>query len=211
MSNTNNNMQTQTSSTLYNTIMEAGGKDRPSMLAPSNYIQWKSRIKRYIDTKPNNELIHYCLLNPPYQYKWITNPAHVKPETPGTEGGSQPRIDKIILTRIDNDIYSTIDACPNAIEMHKVKFGAPGVTSTKMDFPEFYKDLEAKFLGAGAKLMGLQLLQLEFRLEKTPSRIFRPVKSVEILWQFWTSYSLRVSLAHDGSWSKWEPSLWLCG
>ncbi|GKB69319.1 hypothetical protein Tco_0930731 [Tanacetum coccineum] len=143
MSNINNNMQTQTSSTLYNTIMEAGGKDRPSMLAPSNYIQWKSRIKRYIDTKPNNELIHYCLLNPPYQYKWISNQAHVKPETPGTEGGSQPRIDKvnetyktvledirkqldveaeavqIILTRIDNDIYSTIDACPNAIEMWK--------------------------------------------------------------------------------------------
>ncbi|GJZ59793.1 putative ribonuclease H-like domain-containing protein [Tanacetum coccineum] len=24
---------------------------------------------------------------------------------------------QIILTRIDNDIYSTIDACPNAIEM----------------------------------------------------------------------------------------------
>ncbi|GJV90247.1 hypothetical protein Tco_1538060 [Tanacetum coccineum] len=64
---------------------------------------------------------------------------------------------------------------------------------------------------AGAKLMGLQLLQLELRLEKNPSRSFRPDKSAEILWQFWTSYSLRVSLAQDGSWSKWEPSLWLCG
>nr|GFA96872.1 hypothetical protein [Tanacetum cinerariifolium] len=31
------------------------------MLAPGNYVQWKSRIKRYIDTKPNNEIIHYCL------------------------------------------------------------------------------------------------------------------------------------------------------
>ncbi|GJS51919.1 hypothetical protein Tco_0625281 [Tanacetum coccineum] len=62
-----------------------------------------------------------------------------------------------------------------------------------------------------AKLMGLQFLQLELRLGKNPSRSFRPVKSAEILWQFWTSYSLRVSLAHDGSWSKWEPSLWLCG
>ncbi|GJS54445.1 hypothetical protein Tco_0627807 [Tanacetum coccineum] len=28
------------------------------MLAPGNYVQWKSRIKRYIDTKPNSELIH---------------------------------------------------------------------------------------------------------------------------------------------------------
>nr|GEV40421.1 retrovirus-related Pol polyprotein from transposon TNT 1-94 [Tanacetum cinerariifolium] len=63
-------MQTQTSNTLHNAIMEAGGKDRPPMLAPDNYVQWKFRIKRYIDTKPNHELIHYCLKNPPYKYKW---------------------------------------------------------------------------------------------------------------------------------------------
>ncbi|GKA97697.1 hypothetical protein Tco_0825591 [Tanacetum coccineum] len=68
MSNTN--MQTQTSNSLHNAIMEAGGKDRPPMLAPGNYVQWKSKIKRYIDTKPNNELIHYCLQNPPYKFKW---------------------------------------------------------------------------------------------------------------------------------------------
>nr|GEX80488.1 hypothetical protein [Tanacetum cinerariifolium] len=50
--------------------MEAGGKYHPPMLAPGNYVQWKSRIKRYIDTKPNHELIHYCLRNPPYKYTW---------------------------------------------------------------------------------------------------------------------------------------------
>nr|GEZ30166.1 hypothetical protein [Tanacetum cinerariifolium] len=82
-------MQTQTSNTLHNAIMEAGSKDRPPMLAPGNYVQWKSRIKRYIDTKPNHELIHYCLTNPPYELG------------------------------IDNDIYSTVDACPNACEMWK--------------------------------------------------------------------------------------------
>nr|GEW68167.1 hypothetical protein [Tanacetum cinerariifolium] len=60
-------MQTQTSNTLHNAIMEAGSKDRPPMLAPGNYVQWKSKIKRYIDTKPNHELIHYCLENPPYE------------------------------------------------------------------------------------------------------------------------------------------------
>nr|GFA35087.1 hypothetical protein [Tanacetum cinerariifolium] len=60
-------MQTQTSNTLHNAIMEAGSKDRPPMLAPGNYVQWKSRIKRYIDTKPNHDLIHYCLENPPYE------------------------------------------------------------------------------------------------------------------------------------------------
>nr|GEY06377.1 hypothetical protein [Tanacetum cinerariifolium] len=90
MSNTNNTMQTQTSNTLHNAIMEASGKDRPPMLAPCNYVQWKSRIKRYIDTKPNHELIHHCLKNLPYEY-----------------------------TGIDNDIYSIVDACPNACEMWK--------------------------------------------------------------------------------------------
>nr|GEX37080.1 retrovirus-related Pol polyprotein from transposon TNT 1-94 [Tanacetum cinerariifolium] len=60
----------QTSNTLHNAIMEAGGKDRPPMLALSNFVQWKSRIKRYIDTKPNHELIHYCLKNPPYKFTW---------------------------------------------------------------------------------------------------------------------------------------------
>ncbi|GKB45172.1 hypothetical protein Tco_0890114 [Tanacetum coccineum] len=70
MSNTNNTMQTQTSNALHNAIMEASGKDRPPMLAPDNYVQCKSLIKRYIDTKPNNELIHYCLQNPPYKFKW---------------------------------------------------------------------------------------------------------------------------------------------
>ncbi|GKA46764.1 hypothetical protein Tco_0739647 [Tanacetum coccineum] len=62
MSNTN--MQTQTSNALHNAIMEAGGKDRPPMLAPAEAVQ-------------------------------------------------------IILTRIDNDIYSIVDACPNACEMWK--------------------------------------------------------------------------------------------
>nr|GEX96254.1 hypothetical protein [Tanacetum cinerariifolium] len=78
--------------------MEAGSKDRPPMLAPGNYIQWKSRIKRYIDTKPNRELIHYCLKNPPYELAEAV---------------------QIILTGIDNDIYSTVDACSNACEVWK--------------------------------------------------------------------------------------------
>nr|GEU28806.1 hypothetical protein [Tanacetum cinerariifolium] len=38
MSNTNNTMQTQTSNTLHNAIMEAGGADRPPMLAPDKTV-----------------------------------------------------------------------------------------------------------------------------------------------------------------------------
>ncbi|GKB06562.1 hypothetical protein Tco_0834795 [Tanacetum coccineum] len=100
MSNTNNNLQTQTSNDLHNAIMEAGGKDYLPMLTLGNYVQWKSKIKRYIDTKPNIELIHYCLQNPPYKFKWIEK------TVPVAEG-------------IDYDIYSTVNACLNACEMWK--------------------------------------------------------------------------------------------
>nr|GEZ41678.1 hypothetical protein [Tanacetum cinerariifolium] len=99
MSN-NNTMQTQTSNTHHNAIMEAGGKDRPPMLAPGNYVQWKSIINKYIDIKPNHELLHYCLKNPLYKFTWADK------TVPDSEG-------------IDNDIYSTVDACPNACEMWK--------------------------------------------------------------------------------------------
>nr|GFC55272.1 hypothetical protein [Tanacetum cinerariifolium] len=73
-----------TSNTLYNAIMEAGGKDRPPMLAPSNYVQWKSIIKRYIDTKPNHELIHYCLKKPPYKYTWADKVVLISEGSPET-------------------------------------------------------------------------------------------------------------------------------
>nr|GFA93139.1 hypothetical protein [Tanacetum cinerariifolium] len=130
-------MQTQTSNTHHNAIMEAGSKDRPSMLAPGNYIQWKSQIKRYIDTKPNHELIHYCLTNPPYELGWKEkfvldsegNPTTATEQIFETyksvtreirdQLNAEAEVVQIILTGIDNDIYSTVDACPNACEMWK--------------------------------------------------------------------------------------------
>nr|GEY33851.1 hypothetical protein [Tanacetum cinerariifolium] len=131
-------MQTQTSNALHNAIMEAGGKDHPPMLAPGNYVQWKSRIKRYIDTKPNNERIHYCLQNPQYKFKWtekIVSVAKGNSETT-TEGymknyknvsqdirdqlNDEAKAVQIILTTIDNDIYSTVDACLNEIRAERL-------------------------------------------------------------------------------------------
>ncbi|GJW56876.1 retrovirus-related pol polyprotein from transposon TNT 1-94 [Tanacetum coccineum] len=104
------------------------------MLAPGNYVQWKSRIKRYIDTKPNSELIHYSLQNPPYIYQWAEK------TVPAAEGSSETTTERymenyknvsqdirdqlegveaeavqIIHTEIDNRIYSHIDACPNLV------------------------------------------------------------------------------------------------
>nr|GEY49305.1 integrase, catalytic region, zinc finger, CCHC-type, peptidase aspartic, catalytic [Tanacetum cinerariifolium] len=125
-------MQTQTSNTLHNAIMEAGSKDRPPMLAPSNYVQWKSIINRYIDTKPNHELIHYCLTNPPYKLGWIDKEVLIFEGSPITRTekfqetyknvsqdihdqlNAEAEAVQIILTGIDNDIYSIVDACPNA-------------------------------------------------------------------------------------------------
>ncbi|GJW73535.1 hypothetical protein Tco_0132905 [Tanacetum coccineum] len=91
MSNTNNNnMQTQTSSALHNVIMEAGGKDRPPMY--------------FTTTTTKGEVMETFATVPEDIQKWITVEAEVV---------------QIILTGIDNDIYSTVDACPNAIKMWK--------------------------------------------------------------------------------------------
>nr|GEZ33695.1 hypothetical protein [Tanacetum cinerariifolium] len=66
-------MQTQTSNTLHNAIIEADSKDRPPMLAPDIRDQLNAEVEAV----------------------------------------------QIILTGIDNYIYSTVDACLNACEMWK--------------------------------------------------------------------------------------------
>nr|GEW73974.1 hypothetical protein [Tanacetum cinerariifolium] len=100
MSNTNNTMQTQTSNTLHNVIMEAGGKDRPPTLAPDKVVpvtegSFETTIKRYMEN-----------------YKNVSQDIH-------DQLNAKAEAVQIILTGIDNDIYSTVDACPNACEMWK--------------------------------------------------------------------------------------------
>ncbi|GJR76837.1 retrovirus-related pol polyprotein from transposon TNT 1-94 [Tanacetum coccineum] len=149
MSNSNINLQTQSSNALHNAIMEAGSKDRPPMLAPGNYVQWKSRIKRYIDTKPNSELIHYCLQNPPYTYQWAEK------TVPVAEGSSETTTERymenyknvsqdirdqlnaeaeavqIILTGIDNDILHILTSTTTRMEKNEVnKIRAERLAST---------------------------------------------------------------------------------
>ncbi|GJT24793.1 hypothetical protein Tco_0894730 [Tanacetum coccineum] len=53
MSNTNNNLQTQTSNALHNAIMEAGGKDRPPMLAPVAEGSSETTTKGYMENYKN--------------------------------------------------------------------------------------------------------------------------------------------------------------
>ncbi|GJT26732.1 hypothetical protein Tco_0907007 [Tanacetum coccineum] len=93
MSNTNNTMQTQTSNALYNAIMEVGGKDRPPMLARVVEGSLETTTEGYMENYKNVS-------------EDIRNLLNVEAE-----------VVHIILTWIDNDIYSIVDACPNAIEM----------------------------------------------------------------------------------------------
>ncbi|GJV75603.1 hypothetical protein Tco_0196052 [Tanacetum coccineum] len=51
---------------MHNNIMAAGSKDRPPMLGPGRYSQWRSRFLRYIDTKPNGEGLRKSILSGPY-------------------------------------------------------------------------------------------------------------------------------------------------
>ncbi|GJS57256.1 integrase, catalytic region, zinc finger, CCHC-type containing protein [Tanacetum coccineum] len=76
------------------------------MLAPGNYVQWKSRIKRYIDTKPNSELIHHCLQNPPYTYQWAEKTVLV------AEGSSETTIERYMenYKNVSQDIRDQLNA-----------------------------------------------------------------------------------------------------
>nr|GEZ53923.1 integrase, catalytic region, zinc finger, CCHC-type, peptidase aspartic, catalytic [Tanacetum cinerariifolium] len=102
MSNTNNTMQTQTSNTLHNAILEAGGKDRPPMLALDKAVlvtegSFVKTIERYMNNYKNVSQDIRDHLNAEAKAKAV----------------------QIILTGINNDIYSTVDVCPNACEMWK--------------------------------------------------------------------------------------------
>nr|GFD12043.1 hypothetical protein [Tanacetum cinerariifolium] len=93
-------MQTQTSNTLHNAIMEAGGKDRPPMLSSDKQVlifegSYVTTTETYMETYKNVSQDIRDQLN------------------------AEAEAVQIILTGIDNVIYSTVDACPNACEMWK--------------------------------------------------------------------------------------------
>nr|GEU68564.1 Gag-Pol polyprotein [Tanacetum cinerariifolium] len=104
MSNINNNMQTQTSNTLHNAIMEASSKDRPAMLAPG----WKE--KAILDSEGNPTTLTERVFE---TYKNVKQKIR-------DQLNAEAEAVQIILTVIDNDIYSIVDACPNACEIWKV-------------------------------------------------------------------------------------------
>ncbi|GJT80369.1 retrovirus-related pol polyprotein from transposon TNT 1-94 [Tanacetum coccineum] len=121
---------------MHNNIMAAGSKDRPPMLGPGRYSQWRSRFLRYIDTKPNGEGLRKSILTGPYVPSTVLvqavaategNPAIQQHTTIETVLNMTPENKEhflsekeaifLLLTGIGDDIYSTVDACKTANEM----------------------------------------------------------------------------------------------
>nr|GFA26654.1 hypothetical protein [Tanacetum cinerariifolium] len=104
-----------TDSQVPNNIMAAGSKDCPPMLATRRYAQWRSRFLRYIDTRPNGDALWKCILEVPehttvetLQNLSLENKAHYE---------SEKEVIHLILTGIEDEIYSTVDACKTAQEI----------------------------------------------------------------------------------------------
>ncbi|GJX37182.1 hypothetical protein Tco_0250485 [Tanacetum coccineum] len=121
---------------MHNNIMAAGSKDRPPMLGPGRYSQWRSRFLWYIDTKPNGEGLRKSILSGPYVPSTVLvqavaatedNPAIQQHTTIKTILNMTPENKEhflsekeaifLLLTGIRDDIYSTVDACKIANEM----------------------------------------------------------------------------------------------
>ncbi|GJR02366.1 integrase, catalytic region, zinc finger, CCHC-type containing protein [Tanacetum coccineum] len=114
---------------MHNNIMAAGSKDRPPMLGPGRYLQWRSRFLRYIDTKPNGEGLRKSILSGPYVPSTVLvqavaategNPAIQQHTTIETVLNMTPENKEhflsekeaifLLLTGIGDDIYSTVEA-----------------------------------------------------------------------------------------------------
>nr|GFA68135.1 hypothetical protein [Tanacetum cinerariifolium] len=97
-------------SQMHNNIMTAGSRDRPSMVATRRYAQWQSRFMRYVDTKSNADALRKCML------QVLETLSNITPENKAHYDAEKEAI-HLILTEIEDDIFSTVDACKTAHEM----------------------------------------------------------------------------------------------
>ncbi|GJZ38384.1 hypothetical protein Tco_0584947 [Tanacetum coccineum] len=93
---------------MHNNIMAVGSKDRPPMLGPGRYSQWRSRFLRYLDTKSNGEYLRKCIFEGPYTPYRTEIKLYFQAEKEAIF---------LILTGIGDEIYSTVDACNTSKEM----------------------------------------------------------------------------------------------
>ncbi|GJT08486.1 hypothetical protein Tco_0842948 [Tanacetum coccineum] len=112
---------------MHNNIMAAGSRDRPPMLATGRYAQWQSRFLRYIDTRPNGDALRKCIL------QTVETILNMSPENKAHYESKKEAI-HLLLTRIGDEIYSTVDAYKTA---HEIGYDASqhsvsSTTSTRM-------------------------------------------------------------------------------
>nr|GEW88396.1 hypothetical protein [Tanacetum cinerariifolium] len=124
-----------------------GGRVRGWVLFRSNFIL--SRLLRYIDTRVNGDALRKCILSGPYKPTTVLvqaviatddSPAileHTTVETPmnmSLENKASFQAEKeaihLILSRIGDEIYSTVDAC-QTVQRHRV---------LKQDTPCIFKE-----------------------------------------------------------------------
>ncbi|GJU62207.1 hypothetical protein Tco_1244042 [Tanacetum coccineum] len=101
-----------TDSQMHNNIMAAGSKDRPPMLGPGRYSQWRSRFLRVlIQAVPEAEGRPAV-----QQHTAIETVLNMTPENKEHFQSEKEAI-FLLLTGIGDEIYSTVDACNTANEM----------------------------------------------------------------------------------------------
>ncbi|GJT91752.1 zinc finger, CCHC-type containing protein [Tanacetum coccineum] len=132
---------------------------------------------------------------------------HMIPESLGmVEKGIKNDIECIAPTMTVNRLVLELEERIKLYQEKEMKFNQWRSKNFKNKHPAFVEVKGEKNEGEVTLYLIRRSLEVlrKFLLElgKIPSRSFRPIKSIDILWQFWASYSLRVSLAHDGSWNK---------
>ncbi|GJY83675.1 hypothetical protein Tco_0497051, partial [Tanacetum coccineum] len=181
---------------MHNNIMAAGSKDRPPMLGPGRYSQWRSRFLRYIDTKPNGEGLRKSILSGPYVPSTVLvqavaategNPAIQQHTTIETVLNMTPENKEhflsekeaifLLLTGIGDDIYSTVDACKTVNEMWiAIERLQQDGESMESYYPQFYKlmnELTRNHLQVTTMQVNVQFLQ---QLQPEWSRFVTVVK-----------------------------------
>nr|GEX25389.1 hypothetical protein [Tanacetum cinerariifolium] len=130
------NVTSSTDSQMHNNIMAPGSRDRPPMLAPGRYPQWRLRFLRYVDTRPSGKALRKCILRGPYKPTTVlvqaveatddspVIPEHTTVETPMNMSPenkahflAEKEANHLILTGIGDEIYSTVDVCQTAQEI----------------------------------------------------------------------------------------------
>ncbi|GJZ17841.1 integrase, catalytic region, zinc finger, CCHC-type containing protein [Tanacetum coccineum] len=179
---------------MHNNIMAASSRGRPPTLAIGRYAQWRSGFLRYIDTRPNGDALRKCILEGPYTPSTVIIPAiptienspavperttvetilNMSPENKSHFESEKEAI-HLILTGIGDEIYSNVDACKTAHEIHKGKEIAKPITPPSesaseedSDPEQAQKDKEMqKNLALIAKLFGNQRIVNVARARET--------------------------------------------